>query len=110
MPGTIAFSTPLPIPALQQFGGYGVRRSSCANAVGKAAQPSKSWRGYGYIILSIFTHRLAEEEEMSGHAGSITAGVLASAVYLAGSLSFSAMAGDEPPNFAPNSNIGWYAY
>src|SRR5438046_10464237 len=31
-----------------------------------------------------------------------------SVVYLAGSFSFSAMA--EPPNFAPNASIGWYAY
>jgi hypothetical protein len=45
---------------------------------------------------------------MSRHAGSFTAGVLAGAVYLAGSSSFSAMA--EPPNFAPNPNIGWFAY
>jgi len=33
------------------------------------------------------------------------------AVYLAGSLSFSAMAqGVSPPNFAPNASNGWYAY
>src|SRR5437016_10150379 len=37
-----------------------------------------------------------------------TAGVLAGAIYLAGSSSFWAVA--EPPNFAPNSSIGWYAY
>jgi len=35
-------------------------------------------------------------------------GVLAGAIYLAGSSSFSAMA--EPPNFAPNASVGWYAY
>jgi hypothetical protein len=35
---------------------------------------------------------------------------VAGAVYLAGGLSFSAMAQDEPPNFAPNRNVGWYAY
>src|SRR5262249_19582662 len=40
------------------------------------------------------------------HAGKY----LASAVYLAGALSFSAMAEGAPPNFAPNPNIGWYAY
>src|SRR5437879_4734757 len=46
---------------------------------------------------------------MSGHAGYLT-GVLASAVYLAGSVSFSAMAQGTPPNFAPNPSVGWYAY
>jgi hypothetical protein len=47
---------------------------------------------------------------MSGHAGSFTGGVLASTVYLAGSLGFSAMAQVTPPNFAPNPSVGWYAY
>src|SRR5262245_2984189 len=42
-------------------------------------------------------------------AGHLT-GVLAGAVYLAGALSFSAMAQGTPPNFAPNPNVGWYAY
>src|SRR5499427_4137614 len=37
-------------------------------------------------------------------------GALASAVYLAGSLSFCAMAQSEPPNFASDASIGWYAY
>ena len=45
---------------------------------------------------------------MSRHAGTFTVGVLAGVVYLAGSFSFSAMA--EPPNFAHNPSIGWYAY
>src|SRR5215831_16929401 len=45
---------------------------------------------------------------MSRHGGNFTGGVLVGAVYLAGSLSFSAM--DTPPNFAPDRNIGWYAY
>src|SRR5258705_616926 len=45
---------------------------------------------------------------MPGHAGTFTVGVLVGAVYLAGGLSFSAMA--EPPNFAPNPSVGWYAY
>jgi hypothetical protein len=35
---------------------------------------------------------------------------LASAGYLAGSLSFSAMAQGAPPNFAANASSGWYAY
>src|SRR5215470_61452 len=43
---------------------------------------------------------------MSRHAGSFTAGVLASAVSLVGS----AMAQNRPPNFAPSADIGWYAY
>jgi hypothetical protein len=46
---------------------------------------------------------------MSRDAGYFT-GVLAGAVYLAGSLSFSAMAQGAPPDFAPNASIGWYAY
>src|SRR5256714_7570138 len=45
---------------------------------------------------------------MSRHAGTFTVGGLAGVVYLAGSFSFSAMA--EPPNFAHNPSIGWYAY
>ena len=47
---------------------------------------------------------------MSRHAGNFTRGVLAGAVCLAGSLSFSAMAQGAPPNFAPDPSIGWYAY
>jgi hypothetical protein len=47
---------------------------------------------------------------MFRHAGNFTRGVLAGAVYLAGSLSFSAMAQGAPPDFAPNPDIGWYAY
>jgi hypothetical protein len=47
---------------------------------------------------------------MSRRVGNGTAGVLASAVCLAGSLSLAAMAEGAPPNFAPNPNIGWYAY
>ena len=46
---------------------------------------------------------------MSRHAGTFTLGVLASAVFLAGSLGFSP-AQAEPPNFAANPNIGWYSY
>ena len=37
-------------------------------------------------------------------------GVLASTVWLAGSLSVSAIARETPPNFAPNATVGWYAY
>jgi hypothetical protein len=47
---------------------------------------------------------------MSGHAGSFTVDLLAGAICLAGSLSLPAMAQGAPPNFAPNSNVGWYAY
>jgi hypothetical protein len=53
---------------------------------------------------------IAEEEEMSGHAASFTVGLLAGAVCLAGSLSLPAIAQGAPPNFAPNSNVGWYGY
>jgi len=45
---------------------------------------------------------------MSGHGGNFTAGALVGVVCLAGS--FSAMAQATPPNFAPDRNIGWYAY
>jgi hypothetical protein len=47
---------------------------------------------------------------MSRRVGNGTAGVLAGAVCLVGSLSFSAMAEGASPNFASNPNIGWYAY
>jgi hypothetical protein len=47
---------------------------------------------------------------MYRHAGKSAGGALAGAIYLAGSLSFSAMAQGTPPNFAPNASIGWYAY
>src|SRR6267378_1320368 len=59
----------------------------------------------------MLAHCVAEEDPMSGHAGNFTGGVFAGAVYLAGSLSFSAMAqGVSAPNFAPNPGVGWYAY
>jgi hypothetical protein len=48
---------------------------------------------------------------MSRHAGDFTRGILAGAVYLAGSLSAPALAqGVSPPNFAPNPSAGWFAY
>ena len=47
---------------------------------------------------------------MPKHAGSFTAGVLAGAVYVAGSLSSAAVAQGISPNFAPSADIGWYAY
>ena len=47
---------------------------------------------------------------MSSHAGNLMRGVLAGTIALAGSLSFSATAQTAPPNFAPNSSLGWYAY
>ncbi len=46
---------------------------------------------------------------MFRYSGRFT-GALASAVCLAGNLSFSAMAQSTPPNFAPDASIGWYAY
>ena len=47
---------------------------------------------------------------MYRHAGKSVGGALASAIYLAGTLSFSALAQGAPPDFAPNASIGWYAY
>jgi hypothetical protein len=47
---------------------------------------------------------------MSRRVGNGTAGGLVSAVCLVGSLGFSVTAEGAPPNFAPNPNIGWYAY
>src|SRR4051812_49941730 len=47
---------------------------------------------------------------MFGRAGNFTRGIIAGAVYLTGSLTLSAMAQGTPPDFAPNSSIGWYAY
>ena len=46
---------------------------------------------------------------MSRFAGYFT-GVLAGTIYLAGSVSFTAMAQGTPPDFAPDASIGWYAY
>jgi hypothetical protein len=37
-------------------------------------------------------------------------GVLAGTIYLAGGVSFAAMAQGTPPDFAPDASIGWYAY
>src|SRR6516225_11101244 len=47
---------------------------------------------------------------MRRYAGKFAAGAFASALYVAGTLNFSAMAQGAPPNFAPNANVGWYAY
>jgi hypothetical protein len=47
---------------------------------------------------------------MTRLGGNFTGSVLVGVVCVAGSLSFSAMAEDTPPNFAPNRGIGWYAY
>jgi hypothetical protein len=46
---------------------------------------------------------------MRSYAGYF-AGVLAGTACLAGSMSLTAMAQASPPNFAPNANVGWYAY
>ena len=45
---------------------------------------------------------------MPGHAGYLARGALAGAIIF-GSLTI-AMAQGQPPNFAPNASIGWYAY
>jgi hypothetical protein len=47
---------------------------------------------------------------MSRHAGSFTAGVLASAVSVVGSATAQDMPRNFAPNFAPSADIGWYAY
>src|ERR1700741_5305756 len=47
---------------------------------------------------------------MSKHRGSFSAGVVVGAVSLAAGSSFPATAQGTPPNFAPDRNIGWYAY
>ena len=60
-------------------------------------------------ISRLHRNSVAGEDPMSRHAGTFTLGVLASAVFLAGSLGFS-LAQAEPPNFAANPNIGWYSY
>src|SRR5262252_724691 len=53
---------------------------------------------------------VAEEDPMSGHGGSFTASVLVGLASLAAGFTFPAMAQGTPPNFAPDRNIGWYAY
>src|SRR6266576_6195768 len=47
---------------------------------------------------------------MHRHGVKSAGGAFASAVCLAGSLSFSAMAQSAPPDFAPSSSVGWYNY
>src|SRR5258706_11635489 len=66
-------------------------------------------RTISIICLSISADRAQAEDSMIRHAGHFTC-ALVSAVCLAGSLSFSAMAQSTPPNFAPDSSIGWYGY
>jgi hypothetical protein len=62
----------------------------------------------GVICLSISANRVAKEDPMSRHAGNFITGVVAGVVCLA--CSFSAMAEGARPDFAPNPDIGWYAY
>jgi hypothetical protein len=47
---------------------------------------------------------------MRTHAQTLTQGLFAGAVYLAGSFGLPVVARAETPNFAPNPDIGWYAY
>jgi hypothetical protein len=47
---------------------------------------------------------------MFRHGGNFTAGVLVGVFSLAAGSSFPAMAESAPPNFAPDRNVGWYAY
>jgi hypothetical protein len=81
-----------------------------ADAAGKIDR-SKLAADIGMIGFPYAGYCVAEENPMSRHAANLTGGVFAGAVYLAGSLSFSATAqGVLPPNFAPNPSVGWYAY
>jgi hypothetical protein len=66
---------------------------------------------FGIICSSNWAHCVEEEDWMSRRAGSFTGGALAGSVYLAVSLSVSAMAaGVSPPDLAPNPSVGWFAY
>ena len=47
---------------------------------------------------------------MHRRPGRSAGGALANLACLAGSLSFSAMAQDAPPDFAASARVGWYAY
>jgi hypothetical protein len=47
---------------------------------------------------------------MFKHGGNFTAGVLVGMFSLAAGSGFPAMAQSAPPNFAPDRNVGWYAY
>ena len=65
----------------------------------------------GMICSSNWAHCVEEEDSMSRRVGNFTGGALAGAVYLAVSLSVSAMAaGVSPPDLAPNPSVGWFAY
>src|SRR5690242_11297149 len=54
-------------------------------------------------------HSVAEKDSMSKHAASLMAGVLATAICLAGNFSATAQS-VSPPNFAPTASTGWFAY
>src|SRR5262245_1317823 len=76
--------------------------------------PNRSPRSNTAAVTGIqCAHRyqltVAEEDPMSKHAASLTTGVLAGALYLAGSFSATAQ-GVSPPNFAPTSSTSWFAY
>src|ERR1700676_644179 len=77
---------------------------------GTSSPRSNPCTNTGIVCFSISSNSVEEEGPMSTHAGSFTGGVLAGAVYLAGSLSTSAIAESARPNFAPNASVGWYAY
>src|SRR6266699_1193524 len=63
-----------------------------------------------YLLVGIGEPVPGRRTPMFRSARCVT-GVLAGAVCLAGSLSFPAVAQRAtPPNFAPNADIGWYAY
>jgi hypothetical protein len=90
---------------LQLRPGYGRRRTDAW----AFSWPHSNCRQYG-CNLQLGQSVPQRRTPMYGHAGKSAGGALASAIYLAGGLSFSAMAQGAPPNFAPNASIGWYAY
>jgi len=70
-----------------------------------------SYRHWQNLFLALLADCAEEEDAMGRHGGNFTRGVLAGAACLAVSVSVSAMAADvSPPDFAPNSSAGWFAY
>jgi hypothetical protein len=57
----------------------------------------------------MLAYYVEEDDPMSKYRRFLT-GTLVGAIYLAGSLGFTAGAQGMPPKFAPDASIGWYAY
>src|SRR5258708_1617453 len=96
--------------ALSRFNQPPRERNRSAGAYDGTSPPhSNLGTDIGIVGLAILADCVEEEDPISRYAGNLS--VLAGAVYLAGSLSISAMAqGVSPPDFAPNSSAGWFAY